>query len=387
MSPIIKTLKATKAGYPVGLLFSQHSLTAAVEQTQMQASLLAIEEVNAAGGIHGIPLVPLSMNIGPQPKDYQRAVEHMCDIDKVNIIVGPHMSNSRKAVLPIVENKGALLFYPTLYEGFEYSPHCFYTGAAPNQNSFQLAKHVIENYGKRILFVGSNYIYAHESNRIMQELFEQVGGEIVDSLYFPLDSSSDDFDYAIHRAIELAPDAIYSTVVGKDTITFYEAYGRSKLQRETTPIVSLATNESDITLMSSDAAEGHISAAPYFESLSSEKNQSFVKKYQQRFGESLPITAGAESAYFQIHLFAIAARQSDHLTLNNIVEKLSGATFEAPQGNVQIHSDNHHTYLWPRIAKVNSQRRFDIIDEVSQAVCPEPYMIRYSFLHSFNNER
>jgi branched-chain amino acid transport system substrate-binding protein len=382
----MKTLKTTKAGYPVGLLFSQHSLTAAVEQTQMQASLLAIEEINAAGGIQGIPLTPSSMEIGPQPKDYQRAVEHMCDANQVRVIFGPHMSNSRKAVLPIVENKGALLFYPTLYEGFEYSSNCFYTGAAPNQNSFQLAKYVIENHGKRILFVGSNYIYAHESNRIMQELFEQVGGEIVDSLYFPLDSSSDDFDYAIQRAIDLAPDAIYSTVVGKDTITFYEAYGRSKLQREVTPIVSLATNESDISMMSADAAEGHISAAPYFESLKSEKNQVFVQKYRQRFGESLPITAGAESAYFQMHLFAIAARQSEHLTLNNIIENLSGATFDAPQGEVQIHADNHHTYLWPRIAKVNNNRRFDIIDEEPRAVCPEPYMIRYNFINSLKNE-
>ncbi|MBJ7536830.1 transporter substrate-binding domain-containing protein [Marinomonas transparens] len=382
----MKSLKATKAGYPVGLLFSQHSLTAAVEQTQKQATLLAIEEINGVGGINGIPLAPFSMSIGPEPKDYQGAVQHMCDTNQANVIFGPHMSNSRKAVLPIVENKGALLFYPTLYEGFEYSSNCFYTGAAPNQNSFQLAKYVIENYGKRVLFIGSNYIYAHESNRIMQELFEQIGGEVLDSLYFPLNSSSEDFDYAIQRAEALAPDVIYSTVVGKDTTTFYEAYGRSKLQREITPIVSLATNESDISMMSADAAEGHISAAPYFESLASEKNQLFVQQYKQRFGDNSPITAGAESAYFQAHLFAIAARQSVDLTLESIVGNLGGATFDAPQGRVQIHSDNHHTYLWPRIAKVNHNRRFEIIDVASQAVCPEPYLIRYNFSNNKTND-
>ena len=69
------------------------------------------------------------------------------------------MSSTRKAVLPVVESHRGLLFYPTLYEGFEYSRHCIYTGAAPNQNSLQLAKFLLSTCGNRFLLVGSNYIY------------------------------------------------------------------------------------------------------------------------------------------------------------------------------------------------------------------------------------
>jgi len=377
MKPLVKTSE----GYPVGLLFSRTSLTASVELTQFQATLLAIEEVNASGGINGIPIKPVELEVGPLPANYKIAAQHLCDNENVQILFGTHMSNTRKAVLPVVENKNALLFYPTMYEGFEFSTNCFYTGAAPNQSSVQLANHVVKNHGNRVLFVGSNYIFAHESNRIMRDLFTQTGGEVVDEVYLDLDSSEDAFDDVIRRAVALMPDAIYSTAVGKDTIRLYEAFGRSALLRKAMPIVSLATNEADIALMSADAAEGHISAAPYFESLDTEQSRRFVAQYQSRFGEGLPLTSGAESAYFQVHLFAQAARKAETLTIDTLIDGLGGTSFEAPQGCVKIDEASHHTYLWPRIAKVNSARRFEILEEEQHAIQPFPYMIQHKIAH------
>ena len=65
----------------------------------------------------------------------------------IRLLFACYMSSTRKAVLPVVEAHRGLLFYPTLYEGFEYSRHCIYTGAAPNQNSLQLAKFLLSAYG------------------------------------------------------------------------------------------------------------------------------------------------------------------------------------------------------------------------------------------------
>src|SRR5712675_1532950 len=122
----------------VGVLFSQTGVTAAIERSQLNATLLAIEEINKAGGVLGRPIEP--------------------------VIYDP-ASN------------------PTLYEGFEYSPYCIYTGATPNQNSFQLANFLLQNYGNRFVLVGSNYIYPYESNRVMTDFIAQAKGKVLDEIY------------------------------------------------------------------------------------------------------------------------------------------------------------------------------------------------------------
>lgn len=162
----------------VGVLFSTTGVTAAVERTQQAATLLAIEEINESGGVLGLPIEPVLYDPESRPKRYGELAKVLCDEDGVAVIFGCHMSSTRKAVLPVVEAHRALLFYPTLYEGFEYSPNCVYTGAAPNQNSVQLVRYLIQNFGKRLFLVGSDYVYPYESNRIISDLFRQAGGEM-----------------------------------------------------------------------------------------------------------------------------------------------------------------------------------------------------------------
>lgn len=369
---------SARDGHRVGLLFSRESLTAATEITQENATRMAIDEVNAAGGIDGVPLTPISAGVGAQPPDYRQAAEWLCDAQRVPLIFGSHMSSTRKAVLPVVESRRALLFYATLYEGFEYSPNCFYTGSVPNQNSVQLASYVIRHFGNRVLFIGGQYVYPRESNRIMRELYEQAGGEVVAETYLPLNARQDDLAEVLKRAIALRPDAIYSTMVGRDIVKLYRAYRALGLNPARMPIVSLATNETDVAAMTSEEAEGHITAAPYFATLDSEPSRRFARAYRSRFGEDSPITAGAEAAYFQVHLAADAARRAGGFATPDLVAALKGAQFEAPQGRVAIDGDTQHTSLWPRIARVNARREFEIIYAARAAVRPVPYLVDHA---------
>ncbi|MCD5994255.1 transporter substrate-binding domain-containing protein [Pseudomonas sp. CDFA 602] len=363
--------------YKVGLLFSACSLTAASETTQANATHLAIAEVNEAGGVNGRPLVAIDGHPGADPADYRESALRLCDEHHVQVLFGTHMSSTRKMVLPVVESRRRLLFYPTLYEGFEYSPYCYYTGSAPNQNSLQLARHVLQTYGGRVLFVGGSYVYPYESNRIMRELFEQAGGEIVDEIYLPFHATTEDFERVMQRVRETSPDAIYSTIVGSDIPPLHRAYRQAGFDPAVVPIVSLATNEVDVLAMSAEEAEGHVSAAPWFSTLQNPASQAFVRRYRERFGEQAPITAGAEAAYFQVHLFAEAARRSADDSVQALRHALAGARFDAPQGPVQIDAQTQHTWLWPRIARLDHQRRFRLVLESTEAVQPSPYMVDY----------
>ena len=270
-------LNTHREGWPVGLLFSGQSQTAAVEHAQACATLLAIDEVNAAGGINGVPLVPRQVDIGPQPDDYRLAAEKLCDEQDVRVLFGTHMSNSRKAVLPLMESRQALLFYPTLYEGFEFSQNCIYTGAAPNQNSVQLARHMLREPGSRVFFIGNNYVFAHESNRIMRDLIEQGEGSVVGEDYLPFHAPDADLADVMGRVDHLRPDFIYSTVVGSDTIRLHEAFARTRARAEGALITSLATNEADLSQMSADLSEGFLAAAPWFATLKNPESLAFLQ--------------------------------------------------------------------------------------------------------------
>ena len=135
-----------------GLLCSQTGVTAAIETTQLNASMLAIEQVNQAGGIAGRMIEPVIYDPASNPKQFAHYAERLLEHDRIRLIFGCYMSSTRKAVLPLVEAGRGLLFYPTLYEGFEYSKHCIYTGAAPNQNSRQLAAYLFQYLWQAVLF-------------------------------------------------------------------------------------------------------------------------------------------------------------------------------------------------------------------------------------------
>ncbi|MBL29194.1 MAG: amino acid ABC transporter substrate-binding protein [Rhodospirillaceae bacterium] len=362
----------------VGVLFSQSGFSAVIERTQFNGTILAIEEINAAGGIGGRPIEPVVYDPGSDFISFRRYAEHLLGEEQVNVVFGCYTSGSRKAVLPAIERKNALLFYPTLYEGFEYSPNVIYTGAAPNQNSVQLAQYMMENHGKRFFLVGSNYVYPYESNRIMSDLVTEQGGKVVAERYVRLNSEPADFDRIIAEIAETRPEVIFSTVVGQSTAQFYKAYRAAGFEPETMPIASLTTCEAEVADMGVAAARGHVTAAPYFETVDSDANRAFVARYRERFGAGEHTNMCCEAAYFQVYLFARALAATNALDAQSLREALLGIEFQAPQGPVRIDPDNHHTYLWPRIGRIDGNGAFEIVREASAWVKPDPYLVTHT---------
>lgn len=361
----------------VGLLFSRHSMTAAVELTQAQASVLAIDEINQQGGILGRPICALLPDIGASPNHYRLAALRLFDDHSVQALFGTHMSSTRKAVLPVIESRRIPLFYPTLYEGFEFSPLCWYTGATPNQNAFALARYVMAHYGKRVLFVGVPYIYPVESNRVMRELFQQAGGEVLDEIYLPFGASAEQYQQVMDRVAALAPDAIYSTVVGADIPTLYGAYHQAGLDPARMPIISLSTNEAEVAQMPPAHAAGHLCAAPWFDTVQTPVSLAFVAAYRARHGVDAPITAAAEAAYFQVHLYAKAVEVAGGSEPAALREALTQVRIEAPQGQVHLDRETQHCWLWPRVARLDTQGRFVVVEGASRALRPCPYLLDY----------
>jgi branched-chain amino acid transport system substrate-binding protein len=362
----------------IGVLYSRSGVTASAELTQLRATMFAAEEINRAGGVLGREIELVSLDPKCQSRNYADMAEQLILEHRVRIIVGCYMSNTRKAVIPIVERHNALLFYATPYEGFEYSRNVIYTGAAPNQNTLPLAGFMLTHFGSRVSMIGSDYVCPYESNRVMSDLILERGGKKVDETYLPLDARWENYLDAAKRIKQLAPDFIFSTVVGEGIPHLYRAFAHVGLDPRRMPIASHMTSEAEIAIMGADLAEGHITSATYFQTVDTPKNRDVVARYKASFGDELVTNMCWEAAYFQIHLLADAIRRvgADDPTL--LLRVLPGLEFDAPQGRVRIDEHNHHTYLRPLIGRVNGQGQFDIIGSAPERVKADPYVVSHS---------
>lgn len=367
----------TSEPWRVGVLFSRTGFMSIIEETQLRGTLIAIDQINDSGGINGRPVEPVIYDPGSDVRSYGQYAKRLMVEDGVSTIFGCYTSSSRKAVLPVVERLDGLLWYPTLYEGFEFSPNVIYTGATPNQNSVQLCRVLMEQFGKRFFFVGSDYIYPRELNRVMRELVRNNGGTVVGERYLRLEADRSEFVPLLRDIKRAQPDVIFSTVVGESTTFLYQAYHDLGLNPKVVPIASLTTTEAEIRAMGHDVGEGHFTAASYFQGIETDRNNDFVNFYHKRFGDDEPTNMCLEASYFQVNLFARTLEQTNSLDTKHLRTSVMGAEFEAPQGCVSINPVWGHADVWARIGRANRQGQFDIVFQSQTNVASDPYLISY----------
>jgi len=365
-------------GWRIGVLYSRSGATGVTESEHFYGTALAIEEINQLGGVLDRPLIPVAYDPKGDTAEYRKLATRLLLEDEINVVFGCSRSSSRKAVLPVIERNNALLWYCSFYEGFEYSPNVIYTGAVPNQNSVQLAAYLMQNKGKRFYLIGADYIYPRESNRVMRDMVEQHGGEILDEVYLPIEAGKAELEEVLSDIKAVQPDVVFSTLVGQSARLFYQLYAAFGFDPKRIPIASLSMAEEEIRLIGPALCEGHITSATYFGSVQNESNRRFVELWRNRFGDRLTST-WSEMAYTQVHLFARALQRTGSLDRRKLVDAARTVSFDSPEGHVTIDAENNHCVLTPRIGVCRSDGQFDIVWEASEPVKPDPYLSTFGF--------
>jgi urea transport system substrate-binding protein len=365
--------RAANGEIKVGVLFSLTGTTAIIEESLHKATLLAIEEINEAGGINGMKIVPVEEDPASDPATFADRARKLVVSDKCVSVFGSYTSASRKAVLPVVERRDNLYWYPTLYEGRECSKNVIYTGAVPNQQQDEFIPWLFENFGPRFYLIGSNYIYPREENNYCKKLLAELGGEVVEEEYVPLGHS--EFSSVINKIRSTQPNVIFSTVVGDSVVALHRQYRSAGLDPEKMPMASLTTSENEIAAMGGDAAAGHFTSAPYFQVHQSKENEAFVEAYQRRWGSDKVTHFVSEPSYFQVYLFkqAVEKLSPSDISPQTIREAVKGEELIAPQGRVRLEKENLHTWLWPKIAVAKADGQFEVLVESSEWLAPDPY--------------
>jgi len=358
----------------VGILHSLSGTIAIIESSLHNAELLAIEEINAKGGVLGKKIQPVVEDPQSLVQVFAEKAKKLLLEDKVVAVLGCYTSASRQSVLPVFEENNGVLLYPTLYEAQECSKNCFYTGAVPNQQLDDFVPWIINTLGrKKCYMVGSNYIYPKETNREVKALLEKHGGQNVGEEYAPLGHT--EFSTIINNIANSGAEFVFSDLVGDSIVAFYKQFKQSGFTAEDLPICTPITTEQETAAMGAENAAGHYTSFNYFQSVDTAENKSFVKRYKEKYGANEVTNAVMEAAYFQTCLLAQAIEKVKSTEADALIfEGLPGQEFKAPQGPVKIDEKNHHTWLWARIGKARDDGQFDIVWTSKGRIRPDPWV-------------
>jgi len=355
----------------VGVLHSLTGTMAISETAVRDATLLAIEEINAAGGVLGRRIEPVVADGRSNWPVFAREAERLIASERVAVVFGCWTSASRKIVKPVFERHNSLLFYPVQYEGLEQSPNIVYTGAAPNQQIIPAVKWSFDHLGKRFFLVGSDYVFPRMANAIIKAQVAALGGTIVGEEYLALGSLSAEKIAA--KIVQAQPEVILNTINGDSNTAFFDALREAGVSPESTPTVSFSIAETELLHMNAGAMAGNYAAWNYFQSLDSPENHRFVAAFRARFGANRVTGDPMEAAYVGVHLWARAVAAAGTTEVFAVRKALQSQSFSAPEGIVSIDPNTQHTWKTVRVGKIRPDGQFDIVWSSEKPIRPQPY--------------
>ncbi|UQB41966.1 urea ABC transporter substrate-binding protein [Thiomicrospira microaerophila] len=363
----------------VGVLHALTGTMATSEKPLVQMLQLAVEQLNQQGGLLGRSLELVIVDTESDADIAAQQAEKLIVDDQVSVVFGCWTSACRKAVKPVFEQHNHLLFYPVQYEGLEASNHIFYTGSSPNQQIVPGARWAMQQFGTRVLLVGSDYVFPRIANMILADMISANQGEIVAEFYKPLGNQA--FDLLIEQIQLLKPDVILNTLNGDSNHAFFNGLVASGLQD--IPVMSFSVAEPELQAWGGGRLTQHYGVWGFFQSLSDPLTQDLVANYQQRFGENLPVSDPMIASYLGVQLWAraVAYEQSANpRQVNNVY--LQSLSMPAPGSKVVVERTNRHLWRQLRIGHVQPDGQYQQVYVTDHLIRPTPwptYRTRYDW--------
>jgi urea transport system substrate-binding protein len=350
----------------VGILHSRSGTMAISENTVAEAELMAIDEINAAGGVKvdgkKLKMVPVEEDGASDWPTFAEKSKKLIDQDKVAVVFGGWTSASRKAMLPVYEAKDAFLYYPIQYEGQECSKNIFYTGATPNQQAEPAVSWLLKNKGKDFFLVGSDYVYPRTANTIIKEQLKAQGGKLVGEDYLPLGNT--EVAPIIAKIKQALPKGgvIVNTLNGDSNVAFFKQMKAAGI----TPangyaIMSFSIAEEEIAAIGPEYLEGTYAAWNFFQSLDTPASKKFTTDFKAKYGDKRVTSDPAEAAYSMVYLWKLGAEKANSVDDNKVRESLVGVSFDAPEGKITV-QPNHHIEKLVLIGEVQKDGMFKILE-------------------------
>ncbi|MEO1619792.1 MAG: urea ABC transporter substrate-binding protein [Cyanobacteria bacterium J06632_3] len=356
----------------VGLLHSLSGALAVTESALIDAERLAIEEINAKGGLLGKPLVPVVEDGASDWPTFAEKTEKLISQHGANIIFGGFTTASRKAILPVVTAKNKLLWYPGAYEGQECSKHIFYAGPTPNQQVKPAVNWMLGNRGKSFFLLSSDGRTIHS---IVKEVLQEKGGKVAGEAFVPWTQGTiSDMQLVIDDIKQALPDGgiIFNSLLGNHNQAFFQAVKRAGLSANRYLIMSVRVSEEEIARIGKHFFHNHYATWRYFQTLETPKNEAWVATFKSRFGPDRVVSDPIESAYAMVHLWAQAVERAGTTDTMQVREATYGQTLQAPSGTIKVQS-NHHLSKPAHVGKIHDNGQFEILWTSPEPIVATPW--------------
>jgi urea transport system substrate-binding protein len=373
----------------VGVLHSLSGTMAISETVLKDTVLMAIDEINAKGGLLGKKLEPVVVDPASNWPLFAEKAKQLLTQDKVAVTFGCWTSVSRKSVLPVYKENNGLLFYPVQYEGEELEKNVFYTGAAPNQQAIPAVEYLMSKDGgsaKRFVLLGTDYVYPRTTNKILRAFLKSKGVADADIMeeYTPFGHS--DYQTIIANIKKFAADgkktAVVSTINGDSNVPFYKELGNQGLKAKDVPVVAFSVGEEELRGVDTKPLVGHLAAWNYFMSIKNPTNDAFIKKWSA-YAKShkiaghmdKPLTNDPmEATYIGINMWAQAVKKAGSTDVDKVIAAMGGQTFPAPGGFMStMDAKNHHLHKPVFIGEVKADGQFKVVWKTPGPVKAQPW--------------
>ena len=366
-------LAVTDDSVTVGILHSVTGTMAISETGSVEAEKLAIDQINAAGGVLGRQIKVVQEDGASDWPTFAEKARKLLVNDHCAAVFGCWTSASRKAVLPVFEQYNGMLYYPTFYEGLEQSKNVIYTGQEATQQILAGLNWVSKERGaKSFYLLGSDYIWPRTSNKIARKHIENVlKVKVVGEEYFPLGHTQ--FNSVINKIKLVKPDVIYAIVVGGSNVAFYKQLKAAGIDLSKQTLMTISVTEDEILGIGGENIAGAFACMKYFESLKNPNNEKFVPAFQAKYGKEAVIGDVTQAAYLGPWLWKLTAEKAQSFDIDKIAAASPGIEFTgAPEGYVRIH-ENHHLWSRTRVGRARTDGQYDVIYETADLMEPNPF--------------
>src|SRR5438552_17914083 len=343
----------------VGVLHSLSGTMAISETVLKDVALMAIEEINAKGGVMGYKIEPVVVDPASNWPLFAEKARQLITQDKVAVVFGCWTSVSRKSVLPVFEELNGLLFYPVQYEGEELSKNVFYTGAAPNQQAIPAVEYLMSKDGggaKRFVLLGTDYVYPRTTNKILRAFLKSKGvaDKDIDEKYTPFGHA--DYQTIVADIKKFAAGgktAVVSTINGDSNVPLYKELGNKGLKATDVPVVAFSVGEEELRGVDTKPLVGHLAAWNYFMSVKNPTNDEFIQKWSAYAKaknipghKDKPLTNDPmEATYIGVYMWKQAVEKAKSFDVPAVTAAMAGQTFPAPSGiTSKLDEKNHHLH-------------------------------------------
>lgn len=341
----------------IGVIADQTGPLSPMGGAQANTAILVVDEINASGGVLGRRLELILEDSATDDAQAAAKASKLVHDDQVDVLLGGIFSSTRQAIkVPAVEGSETLYIYPEQYEGQEYHPLLFCTGAVPPQQVEPLIPWVMQQTGARTFYLPSaDYIWPQVMNRKLHEVASANGGDVLGEEYYPVEHA--EWAATVGRINSSGAHVVFNTTVPPGCFSFLEALCASGFTKRGGRVITTYWDENLASALPPEQIEGLYGCIDYYQSVDDPCSQELLSRYNSRFPDGPQFSAGSGSTgmYRGLKLWEAAVTEAGSLEQAAVVAALDHAKIaEGPGGPAEMVPGQHHVRMNMYIAEVRA---------------------------------